>query len=293
MKKALIALFLFSCAELFAGGNPELRFSESLGTRPTHDQLREAATVFLSDSLYDVDYDYVDGTLFDYLAGKGLWDELLYAIGHIKTLSGSYPDYPRGYHIFNNPLCVVYSSDAISSDRKRELIRGIVELDERYINWPSYNGMGNGASPILEAIRYDDPEMVEYLIRSGDYLHYSVEVLPYTYVAMAWPKNTLSLARSTAVKDILVRHGVPKIHDFPTPVDGWCIADRVRLRKEPSLSGEIIGHLSKDEKIKAISSGYEREIISGAEGCWVYVDTGAQRGWAFSTYIYCPAILEP
>ncbi|HPM73866.1 MAG TPA: hypothetical protein PLE25_12905, partial [Spirochaetales bacterium] len=71
MKKALIALFLFSCAELFAGGNPELRFSESLGTRPTHDQLREAATVFLSDSLYDVDYDYVDGTLFDYLAGKG------------------------------------------------------------------------------------------------------------------------------------------------------------------------------------------------------------------------------
>lgn len=293
MKKTAILVFLCSCIDLFAGANPELKFSEYLGTKPTDEQLVNAIRVFLSDTTDGIDYDYTEGTLFNYLVDNELWEELLFSIGYIKAISGSFPNYPKGYFIFNNPICLVYESEKIEREKKVSIIKKIIELDKRYLNWPSTDGMGYGSFPILDAISYDDPEMVEYFISSGDYLYNRSDIIPYKIAALDWPVNTLSLSRSKEVKAILIKSGVEVTYDFPKPIDGWCEEDRVRIRKEPGLDGEIIGYLYKKEIVKIYSSMYEREIINGLKGCWVLIDNGRQRGWVYSPYIYSPAIHEP
>jgi len=293
MKIIAILVLLFSCLDLFAGGNPELNFSEYLGAKPTEDQLLNAIRVFLSDTRDDIDYDYTEGTLFDYLVDNELWEELLFSIGYIKAVSGSFPNYPKGYFIFNNPICLVYASEKIEKAKKASIIKRIIELDGRYLNWPSTDGMGYSSFPILDAIRYDDPEMVEYFISSGDYLYNRSDIIPYKIAALDWPVNTLSLSRSKEVRAVLIKFGVEETYDFPKPIDGWCEEDRVRIRKVPGLSGEIIGYLYKKEKLQIFSSMYTREIINGLTGCWVLIDNGRQRGWVFSPYIYSPTIHEP
>jgi len=293
MKKVAVLALLFSCINLFAGGFPELRFSEHLGAKPTDEQLVNAIRIFLSDTEDDIDYDYTEGTLFNYLVDNELWEELFFSIGYINTISGSFPNYPKGYLIFNNPICLVYTSEKVERVLKVSIIKKIIELDKRYLNWPSYNGMGSGSSPIFDAIRYDDPEMVEYYISSGDYLYNDSDIISYKIPSLDWPINALSLARSKEVKEILKKYGVRINYSFPSPIDGWCTEDRVRVRKEPGLDGEIIGYLYENEKVKIISSMYEREVINDLQGCWVLIDTGSQSGWVYSFYIYSPGIHEP
>jgi hypothetical protein len=62
--------------------------------------------------------------------------------------------------------------------------------------------------------------------------------------------------------------------------------DRVRIRAEPNLSGEIRGTLSRGDKVAILEIGRERQKIDGLESVWYKVRTDANiEGWVFGAYV--------
>jgi hypothetical protein len=61
---------------------------------------------------------------------------------------------------------------------------------------------------------------------------------------------------------------------------------RVRIRKTPGLSGEILGVVNRGDKVEILESGTEKQKIDGLESVWFRIRTDANvEGWVFGAYV--------
>jgi hypothetical protein len=61
---------------------------------------------------------------------------------------------------------------------------------------------------------------------------------------------------------------------------------RVRIRKTPGLSGEILGVLNRGDKVEILETGTEKQRIDGLESVWYRILTDSNTdGWVFGAYI--------
>jgi hypothetical protein len=62
--------------------------------------------------------------------------------------------------------------------------------------------------------------------------------------------------------------------------------DRVRIRAEPNLSGEIKGVVNRMDKVEILEGGLEKQKIGDMESIWYRIRTaGNVEGWVFGAYI--------
>jgi uncharacterized protein YgiM (DUF1202 family) len=99
-------------------------------------------------------------------------------------------------------------------------------------------------------------------------------------------KNKLALLLSDK-KDYGSFRGINTyVVEFAVIYDGIINDNRVRLRSEAGLSGEIRGHLNRGDKVKVIDRNDEKQKIGNMEDYWYLVKTeNGQEGWAYGAYI--------
>jgi hypothetical protein len=62
--------------------------------------------------------------------------------------------------------------------------------------------------------------------------------------------------------------------------------DRVRVRASPDLSGEILGMVSRGNKIEILEIGQEKQRVGDLESVWYRIRTDANvEGWVFGAYV--------
>jgi hypothetical protein len=65
--------------------------------------------------------------------------------------------------------------------------------------------------------------------------------------------------------------------------------DRVRVRAEPNLSGEILGIVNRGDKVEILKIGREKQKIDGLESVWYKIRTirtvANIEGWVFGAYV--------
>jgi hypothetical protein len=292
MKRVLLAAFL---AVVFASnsycGDTELDYT----TKMFYAYLD---TAFPKDVTYGSVLNYVERAInkkFDADDGDGysvrVWEYLFYygkneaIVLLAQVFHDKYPDmkyrFRTGTDYFFSPIELAFKYGNI------RIIYTLIDKFPELASLPSHGTYGKDKfPPITGAIQLNDINLVDYFLKHGC----PIDFVNNEFVE-GMPMNALSFSRSNEMDEFLLKKGVRKSFELSEPFASRITSDNVRLRQQPSLSGEVITLMKMNEKITIVGCSYNFSTIQDENGDnveynWYKIVYGKYSGWVYGKYIW-------